>query len=137
MNTTSETITVELPGVGEPAVLTISRDGQQPPMVGNLVKTLLKIGLPGDEDGLCSLIFFGDKVTVGTRSQNFKQQSAPLFDGWGEWNEETRRREQYATFVTEKWSAGFAKAREYGLAEVQKLVDALNARAQALRDAEA
>jgi hypothetical protein len=137
MNMTSETITIELPSVGESATLTIRRDGQQPPSVGNKVVTKLTIGLPGDEDSLLSTIYFGDKVTVGTRAQNFSQVPDKLYGGWGQWNEETRMRENYAIFITEKWSDGFALARTFGLAEVQKLIDALNVRAEALRNAEA
>lgn len=137
MNTTSETITIELPGIGENAILTIVRAGQQHPSTGNKVVTRLAIGLPGDEDGILSTIYFGDKVSVGCRAQNYTQAPEELYGGWGQWNEETGRRENYAEFITEKWADGFTLAREFGLAEVQHIVDALNVRAEALRNAEA
>lgn len=112
---------------------TIERAGQEDPFSGNKIKVKGTILLPTeneegrDRKSLKSNLLFKEKVKVLGRG---------LFSNWGDGFNFNGYRDKSFSKKASKWSEAFKEAQEYAEKELQKLEDALAARAKALEDAE-
>jgi hypothetical protein len=125
MKTEQKTYMVELaPGIKAKYVL--QRVGQQPPAKGDGVVVEATILLPARSGLLLPEILFEHRVKVA---------GAGLYSTWGaEHSADYRYTAQ--TFTSSKWTQAFADAEAWARGELQRLADALAARAKALEDAE-
>jgi hypothetical protein len=125
MKTESKTYTVEL-APGMKAKYSLEHAGQQAPHEGDGVVVLAKIMLPARNSQLIPEIQFYNRVRVGPEPLN-AIWGAPCGDDY---------RYMGKDFVAAKWSEAFMKAADWARTELQRLEDALKARAKALEDAE-
>ena len=125
MKTQDKTYTIELaPGIK--AKYCLKRLGQQPPHKGDGVMVEAMIMLPAKDQQLLPEIQFESRVELGGSS---------LYSVWGApYSDDFRYCAR--TFVAPKWSQAFAEAETWARGELQKLADALAARARALQEAE-
>lgn len=128
MKETKRTFTVELPHTnGLVATGTIERVGQEPANQSDLVKVRGTIFLPKENNTsyLPDSINFHCRVSILQESLHFS---------WG--NSVDGHRKKEFTISQKKWTQAFSEAEERIKVELQKLIDALNKRHQALLDAE-
>jgi hypothetical protein len=126
MKTTQKTQIIELaPDIK--AKYTIARAGQQPPKEGDGVVVEAALYLPAEETYLDSRIQFGHRVEVA---------GSTLHCYWGVASKKEDFRYCTREFVAARWSEAFAQAEAWARGELQKLADALAARARALQEAE-
>jgi hypothetical protein len=125
MKTEKKSYTVELaPGIKAKYVL--ERVGQQAPAKGDGVVVEATIMLPARDQLLIPEIRFEHRLKLAESS---------LYAMWGgphsaDWRHTAK------TFTATKWSQAFAEAEAWARGELQKLADALAARARALQEAE-
>ena len=125
MKTQDKTYTIELaPGIK--AKYCLKRLGQQPPHEGDGVVVEATILLPARSKFLLPEIQFDTRLKIA---------GAPLHGGWG-FTDSNDYRGCARTFVATKWSQAFTEAEQWARGELQKLADALAARAVALLEAE-
>ena len=125
MKTQDKTYTVELaPGIK--AKYSLKRLGQEPPHSGDGVVVEATILLPARSQLLLDEIQFDTRLRIA---------GAPLYCGWG-FTHSNDYRCMSETFTAAKWSQAFTEAETWARAELQKLADALAARARALQEAE-
>lgn len=134
MKTTEIRKEVELLGVPSPAIIVAKRGGQRPIEEGDEIIVSAWIFLPRQDKHrwLHSSISFEkrlfiDKVPLSDENWDFSK-------GFPELDETHMKREK--SFIATKWNAAFASAMEWAETEVKKLTDAVEARHQALIDAE-
>lgn len=115
------------------AILIASRKGQQAPDKGDQVEVRLSIGLPADEHGrVVPELRFGERVVLS---------ESRIHPTWGfdrsiYKSEPVGFRFMSKTFAADTWATAFEDALAYGRGEIERLEQALAARANALKRAE-
>jgi hypothetical protein len=109
------------------AIIAIERIGQNPPSIDNKVSVRATLSLPGDRENslLLNQITFGCRLTI---------MGGQLSRHWGNAREGDRLIGR--NFSAATYAEAFRAAEEFLVSELQKLTDALEARHQALVDAE-
>lgn len=105
----------------------IERRGQQPPDQGDNVVVRAQIHVPAEGASIASNLRFGNRLNLG---------GWPLHSYWGASDNNTNSRYVYFDFVSQYWADAFETAARWAEAEIQRLEDALQARAKALAAAE-
>lgn len=115
------------------ALIEIRRRYQQLADEGDLVECQVALYLPTQGNVPGGYISLDSRIRFGERVHVFCDR----LDGmWGEWQNQQPFRYKTASFVAETWKQAFADAEAYAREELQKLIDALEKRRQALIDAE-
>lgn len=122
---------VALPGIDAKACYVIERVGQCPADCSDRVQVQLSIGLPVAVCGaLLPAMTFGGRVAILGHALTSEWGSPmPVVDG--------TYRQRTGTFTGDKYSELMRDACLKAQTELRKLTDAMDARQQALRDAEA
>lgn len=107
----------------------VERTGQEDVETGDRVRVIATICLPcsGETEKLRGDLRFGWRLEVG---------NSALFSDWGFKSQDSFVRHRRLSFYASTWAAAFASAEEWAHTELQRLDDAIAARAQALADAE-
>ena len=116
-------------GLNTPAIIEIVRDGQETPGKSNKVCAKATLFLPKSSGGS----FLAEKIRFGKPVDVFGEY---LQSAWGQVGEDKKPRYNYRIFAAETWEEAFNSAMDYARPELQKLLDALQNRNQALLDAE-
>lgn len=111
------------------AIIKMIRIGQELPSKGNRVMVKGSICLPCNVDSkyLHNDLCFVEKCSVGGNKLN---------SFWGAYNFELKMQELTQQFYADTWKEAFTQAEVWADNELQKLIDALEVREQALKDAE-
>ena len=106
----------------------ITRVGQQPGSEGDGVTALLTVKLPVNQQ-----CYIPDELRFGARCELMSEHIS--YD-WGGISNDRKSRERLKKFSAPTWREAFGKAEAYGLTELKKLTDLMDARAAALAAAE-
>ena len=126
---TNITISIELPHTsGLKAIITMERIGQEEPVKGDNVFVEGALSLPCGASGfLVADLVFGYRIRL---------MDEHLRRDWGGLDNGGLNRLRVSTHSATRWHIAFADAEKYLRAELQKLLDALEARHAALIQAE-
>lgn len=108
------------------AYYTVERDGQEEPDEGDRILVKCTIHLPASNGHIDKSLHFFKRATI---------MDSFLCHSWGD-KIVPNYLSRSVNFINKKWRDAFLNAAQYAQEEIQKLDDALIARAKALEDAE-